>query len=99
MAVIEKHRVPIVITSLGARTDVNDAVHGWGGVTFHDVITRQFASKAVEKGAPGLISVAAGPAGHAGTQSAFALIHALRQFFYVPLALSCSLSTSSSLFD
>src|SRR3546814_15282429 len=66
-------RVPIVITSLGARTDVNDAVHGWGGVTFHDVINRQFAAKAAEKGADGLIVVAAGAGGHAGIQSAFAL--------------------------
>src|SRR3546814_109265 len=96
MAVIEKHRVPIVITSLGARTDVNDAVHGWGGVTFHDVINRQFAAKAVEKGADGLIAVAAGAGGHAGTQSAFALIQEIRQFFDGPLALSGSIANGGA---
>src|SRR3546814_4365897 len=96
MAVIEKHRVPIVITSLGARTDVNDAVHGWGGVTFHDVINRQFAAKAVEKGADGLIAVAAGAGDHAGTQSAFALIQEIRQFFDGPLALSGSIANGGA---
>src|SRR3546814_11401287 len=80
-------RVPIVITSLGARTDVNDAVHGWGGVTFHDVINRQFAAKAVENGDQRLIAVAAGAGGHAGTPSAFALLKDIRQFFTGPLAL------------
>src|SRR3546814_15245008 len=96
MAVIEKHRVPIVITSLGARTDVNDAVHGWGGVTFHDVINRQFAAKAVEKSADWLIAVAAGAGGHAGTQSAFALIQEIRQFFDGPPALSGSIANGGA---
>ena len=74
MQVCAKYKVPIVITSLGARTDVNDAVHGWGGVVLHDIINNTFAKKAIEKGADGLIAVAAGAGGHAGVKSPFALI-------------------------
>src|SRR6218665_829979 len=74
MQVCAKYRVPIVITSLGAREDVNQAVHGWGGIVLHDIINNRFAHKAIEKGADGLIAVAAGAGGHAGTKSPFALI-------------------------
>jgi nitronate monooxygenase len=83
-----KYKVPVVITSLGARQDVNDAVHGWGGVVLHDVITDAFARKAVEKGADGLIPVAAGAGGHAGTLSPFAIVQELREWFDGPIALS-----------
>ncbi|PNA66650.1 nitronate monooxygenase, partial [Pseudomonas sp. FW305-76] len=69
-----KHKAPLVITSLGARTEVNDAIHSYGGIVLHDVITNAFAKKAVEKGADGLIPVAAGAGGHAGTLSPFALV-------------------------
>ncbi len=74
MELCVKHRVPIVISSLGARPEVNDAVHSYGGITLHDVINDRFARKAVEKGADGVIAVAAGAGGHAGTQSPFALV-------------------------
>src|SRR3546814_16524912 len=90
-------RVPIVITSLGARTDVNDAVHGWGGVTFHDVINRQFAAKAVEQGDDGLIAVAAGAGGPAGPPPALAPIPQIRQFFDGTLAQSGSISNVAPL--
>jgi nitronate monooxygenase len=83
-----KYKVPVVITSLGARQDVNDAVHGWGGVVLHDVINDVFAHKAVEKGADGLIPVAAGAGGHAGKLSPFAMIQELREWFDGPIALS-----------
>ncbi|TWH14918.1 nitronate monooxygenase [Rhodococcus rhodochrous J45] len=85
---IVEFEVPIVITSLGARTDVNDAVHSYGGVVLHDVIDNTFARKAVAKGADGLIAVAAGAGGHAGTQSPFALIQEIRAWFDGPLLLS-----------
>ncbi len=85
MATTVKHEVPIVITSLGARTDVNDAVHAYGGHTLHDVINDTFARKAVEKGADGLIAVAAGAGGHAGSKSPFALVTEIRQWFEGPL--------------
>ncbi|HVP85722.1 MAG TPA: nitronate monooxygenase family protein [Rhizomicrobium sp.] len=88
-----KYKVPIVITSLGARTDVNDAVHSYGGVTLHDIINVKFARKAVEKGADGLIAVAAGAGGHAGTTSPFALVEEIREWFDGPIALSGSLAT------
>ena len=88
MAVCAKYKVPIVITSLGARTDVNDAVHGWGGVVLHDIINNAFAHKAIEKGADGLIAVAAGAGGHAGVKSPFALVQEIREWFDGPLALS-----------
>lgn len=83
-----KYKVPVVITSLGARTDVNDAIHSYGGIVFHDIINNFFARKAVEKGADGLIAVAAGAGGHAGTLSPFALIQEIREWFNGPLALS-----------
>ena len=88
-----KYKVPIVITSLGARTDVNEAVHGWGGVVLHDIINNTFARKAIDKGADGLIAVAAGAGGHAGVKSPFALIGEIRQWFDGPLALSGAIST------
>ena len=93
MAVCAKYKVPIIITSLGARTDVNDAVHAWGGVVLHDVINNTFAKKAIEKGADGLIAVAAGAGGHAGTKSPFALVQEIREWFDGPLALSGAMST------
>ena len=83
-----RHKVAIVITSLGARPEVNDAVHGYGGVVLHDVINVNFARKAIEKGADGLIAVAAGAGGHAGTWSPFALVQEIRAWFEGPLALS-----------
>ena len=96
MALCAKYKVPIIITSLGARTDVNDAVHGWGGVVLHDIINNAFARKAVEKGADGLIAVAAGAGGHAGTKSPFALIQEIRQWFDGPLALSGSIASGGA---
>ncbi|QNA83885.1 nitronate monooxygenase [Sphingomonas sp. So64.6b] len=92
LATCAKWQVPIVITSLGAREDLNTAVHGWGGITLHDIIDDRFARKAVEKGADGLIAVAAGAGGHAGRLSPFALIQEIRQWFEGPLALSGSIA-------
>jgi nitronate monooxygenase len=83
-----KYKVPVVITSLGARTEVNDAIHSYGGIVLHDIINAIFARKALEKGADGLIAVAAGAGGHAGTISPLALIQDIREFFDGPLALS-----------
>ena len=97
MAVCAKYRVPIVITSLGARPDVNQAVHGWGGVVLHDVINNAFARKAVEKGADGLIAVAAGAGGHAGVKSPFALVQEIRDWFDGPLALSGAIATGGAI--
>ena len=91
-----KHKVPIVISSLGARTEVNDAVHSYGGITLHDIIHDRFARKAIEKGADGLIAVAAGAGGHAGTLSPFALVQEIRQWFDGPIALSGAISTGRS---
>jgi nitronate monooxygenase len=88
--------VPITITSLGAREDLNTAVHAWGGITLHDIINDRFARKAIEKGADGLIAVAAGAGGHAGQWSPFALIHEIRQWFDGPLALSGSIATGGA---
>jgi nitronate monooxygenase len=96
MQVCAKYRVPIVITSLGARTDVNDAVHGWGGVVLHDIINNSFAKKAIEKGADGLIAVAAGAGGHAGVKSPFALVQEIRQWFDGPVALSGSIASGGA---
>ena len=96
MQVCAKYRVPIVITSLGARTDVNDAVHGWGGVVLHDIINNKFAKKAIEKGADGLIAVAAGAGGHAGVKSPFALIQEIRQWFDGPIALSGAIASGGA---
>ncbi|WP_299308977.1 nitronate monooxygenase family protein [uncultured Croceicoccus sp.] len=97
MAVCEKHKVPMVITSLGAREEVNQAVHGWGGITMHDVINDRFAHKAVDKGADGLIAVAAGAGGHAGALSPFALMQEIRDWFEGPLALSGAIATGRSI--
>ncbi len=91
-----KWQVPIVITSLGAREELNTAVHGWGGITLHDVIDDRFARKAIDKGADGLIAVAAGAGGHAGRLSPFALIQEIRQWFDGPLALSGSIATGDA---
>jgi nitronate monooxygenase len=91
-----KWQVPIVITSLGAREDLNQAVHSWGGITLHDVINDRFARKAIEKGADGLIPVAAGAGGHAGTQSPFALMSEIREWFDGPVALSGAIATGRS---
>jgi len=96
MELCAKYKVPIIITSLGARTDVNDAVHAWGGVVLHDIINNSFAKKAVEKGADGLIAVAAGAGGHAGVKSPFALIQEIREWFDGPIALSGAISTGGS---
>jgi nitronate monooxygenase len=96
MALIEKYRVPLVITSLGARADVNQAVHGWGGVVLHDVISNGFAHKAIDKGADGLIAVAAGAGGHAGVKSPFALLQEIRQWFDGPLALSGAIANGGA---
>ena len=93
LAVCARYKVPIVITSLGARVDVNEAVHGWGGVVMHDIINDTFAKKAIEKGADGLIAVAAGAGGHAGVKSPFALVAEIREWFDGPLALSGAIAT------
>ena len=96
LQVCAKYKVPIIITSLGARTDVNDAVHAWGGVVLHDIINNFFAKKAIEKGADGLIAVAAGAGGHAGVKSPFALIQEIRSWFDGPLALSGAIATGGA---
>ena len=96
LATCAKWQVPIVITSLGAREDLNQAVHGWGGITLHDIIDDRFARKAIEKGADGLIAVAAGAGGHAGRLSPFALVQEIRQWFSGPLALSGSIATGDA---
>ncbi len=97
MEVCEKYRVPILITSLGAREDINAAAHRFGAVVLHDVINNSFARKAVEKGADGLIAVAAGAGGHAGAKSPFALIGEIRSWFDGPLALSGSIATGGAI--
>jgi nitronate monooxygenase len=91
------HQVPIVITSLGARPEINDAIHSYGGIVLHDVINDRFAHKAIEKGADGLIAVAAGAGGHAGTTSPFALLREIRQWFDGPLLLSGSIAHGASI--
>ena len=91
-----KYKVPMIITSLGAREDVNAAIHSYGGIVMHDIINDKFARKAVEKGADGLIAVAAGAGGHAGTTSPFALIQEIREWFDGPLALSGSIATGDA---
>ena len=91
-----KYQVPIVITSLGAKPAVNEAVHSYGGIVFHDIISNRFAKKAVEKGADGLIAVAAGAGGHAGTTSPFALVQEIREWFDGPLLLSGSIATGDA---
>ena len=97
IATCAKWKVPITITSLGAREELNQAVHGWGGITLHDVIDDRFARKAVEKGADGLIPVAAGAGGHAGRQSPFALVQEIREWFDGPLALSGAIGHGRSI--
>ncbi len=96
LATCEKWQVPITITSLGAREELNQAVHNWGGITFHDVIDDRFARKAIEKGADGLIPVAAGAGGHAGRLSPFAIVSEIRQWFDGPVALSGSIATGDA---
>ena len=96
MALCVKYKVPITITSLGARADINAAAHSYGGVVLHDTINNKFARKAIEKGADGLIAVAAGAGGHAGVKSPFALIQEIRQWFDGPLALSGSIATGGA---
>ena len=96
MALCQKYKVPIIITSLGAREDVYEAAHEYGGIVFHDVINNFFAKKAIEKGADGLIAVAAGAGGHAGVKSPFALVQEIREWFDGPLALAGSIATGDS---
>lgn len=97
MQVCAKYKVPVVITSLGARPEVNQAVHAWGGIVLHDVINDMFAHKAIEKGADGLIAVAAGAGGHAGVKSPFALIQEIRAWFDGPVALSGAIATGGAI--
>lgn len=97
MSVIVEHRVPIVITSLGARPEINEAVHSYGGIVLHDVISNEFAHKAIEKGADGVIAVAAGAGGHAGTQSPFALVQEIREWFDGPLLMSGAIAHGRSI--
>lgn len=97
MEMCVKYKVPVVITSLGARPEINEAVHSYGGITFHDIININHARKALEKGADGLIAVAAGAGGHAGTLSPLALIQEIREFFDGPLALSGAIATGRSI--
>ncbi|RBP50842.1 NAD(P)H-dependent flavin oxidoreductase [Arenicella xantha] len=97
MALCVKYKVPIIITSLGANEAVNEAAHSYGGIVFHDVINQRFARKAIAKGADGLIAVASGAGGHAGTQSPFALVQETREWFDGPLALSGCIATGDSI--
>ena len=96
MGLCVKYKVPIIITSLGAREDINAAAHSYGGVVLHDIINNRFAHKAIEKGADGLIAVAAGAGGHAGVKSPFALVQEIRQWFDGPLALSGSIASGDA---
>jgi nitronate monooxygenase len=96
MAMCVKYKVPIIITSLGAREEINQAAHSYGGVVLHDIINNKFAHKAIEKGADGLIAVAAGAGGHAGVKSPFALIQEIRQWFDGPIALSGSIASGDA---
>lgn len=97
MEIIMKYKVPIIITSLGAREEIYEAAHSYGAVVFHDVIDNTFARKAIEKGADGLVAVAAGAGGHGGTKSPFALVQEIREWFDGPLALSGSIATGGSI--
>src|SRR6187455_1113237 len=97
LATCAKWKVPIVITSLGAIVELNQAVHGWGGIILHDIINDRFAHKAIEKGADGIIAVAAGAGGHAGTLSPFALVQEIRQWFDGPLILSGAIATGRAI--
>jgi nitronate monooxygenase len=97
MAMCVKYKVPVIITSLGAREEINQAAHSYGGVVLHDIINNKFAHKAIEKGADGLVAVAAGAGGHAGVKSPFALVQEIRQWFDGPLALSGSIANGRSI--
>ena len=97
MALCVKYKVPIIITSLGAREEINAAAHSYGGIVLHDIINNAFAKKAIEKGADGLIAVAAGAGGHAGIKSPFALIQEIREWFKGPLVLSGSIATGGAI--
>ncbi len=97
MALCVKYKVPIIITSLGAQPDINAAAHSYGGVVLHDVINDRFARKAIEKGADGLVAVAAGAGGHAGPKSPFALVQEIRTWFAGPLALSGAIATGDAI--
>jgi nitronate monooxygenase len=97
LALCEKHKVPIIITSLGAREEVNQAAHRWGGIVFHDVINQKFAHKAIEKGADGLILVAAGAGGHAGVISPLAFVAETRRWFDGPIALSGAIANGRAI--
>ncbi|MEE2058589.1 NAD(P)H-dependent flavin oxidoreductase [Rhodococcus artemisiae] len=97
LATVVDFQVPIVITSLGARADVNDAIRSYGGIVLHDIINNRYARKAIDKGADGLIAVSAGAGGHAGTQSPFALVQEIRQWFDGPLLLSGSIAHGRSI--
>lgn len=97
MEIIMKYKVPIIITSLGAREEIYEAAHSYGAFVFHDVIDNTFARKAIEKGADGLVAVAAGAGGHGGTKSPFALVQEIREWFDGPLALSGSIATGGSI--
>jgi nitronate monooxygenase len=96
MEVVVKRKVPIIITSLGARPDVNEAIHSYGGIVLHDIINNAFARKAIEKGADGLIAVAAGAGGHAGVKSPFALVQEIREWFDGPIALSGAIANGGA---
>jgi nitronate monooxygenase len=96
LAVCAKYKVPIIITSLGAREDLNQGVHAWGGIVLHDIINNKFAHKAIEKGADGLIAVAAGAGGHAGVKSPFALMQEIRAWFDGPVALSGAIASGDA---
>jgi nitronate monooxygenase len=97
MALCAKYKVPIIITSLGAREDVNQGVHSWGGIVLHDVINNVFAHKAIEKGADGLIPVAAGAGGHASVKSPFAMVQEIREWFGGPIALSGAIASGGAI--
>ena len=97
MAMCVKYKVPIIITSLGAREDVNAAAHSYGGIVLHDIINNKFAQKAIEKGADGLVAVAAGAGGHAGVKSPFALIQEIREWFDGPIALSGAIANGGAI--
>jgi nitronate monooxygenase len=97
LALCVKHRVPVIITSLGAREEVNEAAHSYGGIVLHDVINNRFARKAIEKGADGLIAVAAGAGGHAGVLSPMAFVHELREWFDGPIVLSGAIATGKAI--
>ena len=97
MALCVKYKVPVIITSLGAREEINQAAHSYGGVVLHDIINNKFAHKAIEKGADGLIAVATGAGGHAGVKSPFALIQEIREWFDGPVALSGSIANGGAI--